>query len=98
MQTQVITTKPISVKLDSGLRDRLKNLANVRQRPAHWLMREAISQYIEREEKREALRQATFAAWQEYQDTGLHLTGDEVDAWMAKLEAGEDVELPACHR
>ncbi len=98
MQTQAITAKPISVKLEDSLRARLKSLAEGRQRTTHWVMREAISQYVEREEKREAFRQVTLAAWQEYQDTGLHLTGEEVDAWMAKLEAGEDAELPACHR
>ena len=86
------------MKLESSLRDRLKHLADVRQRTTHGVMREAISQCVEREEKREAFRQATLAAWQAYQDTGLHLTGEEVDAWMAKLEAGEDAELPACHR
>lgn len=98
MRAQAVTAKPVSVKLEGSLRDRLKHLADVRQRTTHWVMREAISQYVEREEKREAFRQATLAAWQAYQDTGLYLTGEEVDAWMAKLEAGEDAELPACHR
>ena len=60
-------------------------------------MREAIQQYVEREEKREALRQATLQAWQEYQTTGLHVTGDEADAWLAKLAEGQDVEPPQCH-
>jgi len=36
-------------------------------------------------------------AWEAYQQTGLHLTGEEADAWLAKLEAGEDVEIPSCH-
>ena len=98
MQAPATSTKPVSVKLESDLRERLKNLADARQRSTHWVMREAIAQYVEREEKREAFRQATLTAWQEYQDTGLHLTGDEMDAWMAKLEAGEDAQLPACHR
>ena len=98
MQAQAITAKPVSVKLDNSLRDRIKSLAEVRHRTTHWVMREAISQYVEREEKREAFRRATLSAWEEYQDTGMHLTGEEVDTWMAKLEAGEDAELPTCHR
>jgi len=36
-------------------------------------------------------------AWEEYQATGLHLTGEEVDAWLARLEAGEDIDPPAPH-
>jgi len=60
-------------------------------------MREAIGQYIEREEKREQFRQSAFAAWNDYQTTGLHVTAEEADAWLAKLEDGEDVETPECH-
>lgn len=36
-------------------------------------------------------------AEREYRRTGLHLRHDEVDAWLGKLEAGEDAELPECH-
>ena len=54
-------------------------------------------QYVDREEKREAFRQDGIKAWNEYRATGLHLTLEEADAWLAKLEAGEDVKPPACH-
>ena len=37
------------------------------------------------------------AAWDSYQATGVHVTADEADAWLARLEAGEDVEPPECH-
>jgi len=86
-----------SIKLDEELKQRLLLLATARRRSTHWVMREAIAQYVEREEKREAFRQDTLKAWEEYQSTGLHLTGEEVDAWLARLEAGEDAELPECH-
>ncbi|MCL2297466.1 MAG: ribbon-helix-helix protein, CopG family [Proteobacteria bacterium] len=92
------TAKTVSVKLDDGIRDRIRNLAEARQRSTHWVMREAIQQYVEREEKREAFRLATLAAWQEYQETGLHVTGEEADRWLAKLAEGQDVEPPPCHR
>ena len=98
MQPQTIATKTMSVKLDNSMRDRIKNLADVRHRSTHWLMREAITQYVEREERREAFRQATLAAWHEHQETGLHVTGDEADSWLAKLAEGQDVEPPQCHR
>ena len=86
-----------SLKLDDVLKSRVQRLADRRRRSAHWIMREAIQQYVEREEKREALRQAALAAWEDYQTTGLHLSADEADAWLAKLEAGEDVPAPECH-
>ena len=89
--------RPIAVKLDQDIRDRIKRLAEARHRTTHWMMREAIAQYIEREEKREAFRQDGLRAWNDYQATGLHVTLKEADAWLAKLEAGEDLEPPACH-
>lgn len=88
---------PTSIKLDDELKERVQHLAEVRRRTSHWIMREAIAQYVEREEKREAFKQNALRAWEEYQRTGLHLTLEEADAWLAKLEAGEDAELPACH-
>ena len=57
----------------------------------------AVTQYVEREEKREAFRQDRLRAWNDYRTTGQHVTLQEADAWLAKLEAGEDVEPPACH-
>jgi len=86
-----------SLKLDAETKARVLRLAEVRRRSAHWLMREAITQYIEREEKREQLNRDALAAWAEYQATGQHVTADEADAWLARLEAGEDAEPPASH-
>ena len=88
---------PTSIKLDDSLKDRLQRLAEARRRSTHWIMREAIEQYVEHEEKRESFKQDALNAWQQYQQTGKHVTLEEADAWLAKLEAGEDVEPPACH-
>ena len=89
--------KPISVKLNQETRLRIERLAKSRRRSSHWIMGEAIQQYVEREEKREAFRQAGIRAWNEYQETGLHVTSEAADAWLAKLESGQDVEPPECH-
>ena len=86
-----------SVKLDDDLKNRVRHLADARQRTPHWIMREAIRNYVEREEKRETLKQDALHAWQAYQENGLHLIHEEAEIWLAKLEAGEDAELPKCH-
>jgi len=89
--------RPVAVKLDQDTRDRLKRLAEARDRSTHWMLREAVAQFVEREEKREDFRQAGLRAWSEYQETGLHITHEEADAWLAKLEAAEEAEIPECH-
>jgi predicted transcriptional regulator len=86
-----------TIKLDDELKTRVHRLADLRDRSAHWIMREAITQYVEREEKREAFKQDAMRAWNDYQANGLHVTHEEADAWLAKLEAGEDAEPPKCH-
>jgi predicted transcriptional regulator len=85
-----------SLKLDSNLKSRLQRLAAIRRRSTHWVMLEAVEQYVEREEKREQLRQDGLAAWSHYETTGLHATAEDVDAWMAKLEAGSKAKAPKC--
>jgi predicted transcriptional regulator len=86
-----------SVKIDEDLKHRVQCLAEQRRRSPHWIMREAIRQYVEREETRQALRQDALSAWAAYQADGLHVTSTEADAWLARLGAGEDAEPPACH-
>lgn len=90
-------TRPVAIKIDAEMKERVKRLADARHRTPHWLMREAITQYVEREEKREAFRQSAIKAWEEYQVTGLHATAEEVDVWLGKLEEGQDAEPPECH-
>ena len=86
-----------SVKLDSRTKDRVQRLAMIKQSSTHRLMKEAVEQYVEREEKRQTARQEALEAWEAYQTTGLHITGGEADAWLKQLEAGEDVTPPECH-
>lgn len=89
--------RPVTIKIDEDTKARVKRLADARHRTSHWLMREAITQYVDREEKREAFRQDTLKAWEQYRTTGLHVTADEADVWLAQLEQGNDIEPPACH-
>jgi predicted transcriptional regulator len=89
--------RPVAIKIDAETKERVRRLADARHRTPHWLMREAISQYVEREEKRELFRQDAVNAWNAYQATGLHATANEADAWLAKLEAGQDLQPPECH-
>ncbi len=59
------TAATTSLKLNPELKERVQRLAQARRRSAHWIMREAVEQYVGREEKREQYRQAALAAWSE---------------------------------
>lgn len=91
------TVQSITIKIEQSTKDRVKRLADARHRTPHRLMLDAIREYVDREEKREAFRQAGICAWNEYQATGLHVSHESADAWLAKLGEGQDVEPPACH-
>lgn len=95
----MITTalSPVTVKIEPAIKLRLQRLAQARNRTAHWVMHEAIVQFVDREEKRESVRQDAISAWDEYQLTGLHVTMAEADQWLAKLQDGLDSEPPAIH-
>ncbi|MDX8127459.1 CopG family ribbon-helix-helix protein [Methylomonas sp. OY6] len=86
-----------SIKLDDGLKTRIQNLANLRSRSPHWIMREAITDYVNREEAKENFKQEALNSWKAYQETGQHLTGQEVGDWLSKWGTDQEAEIPKCH-
>lgn len=86
-----------SVKLDDVLKKRIQHLADLRHRSAHWIMREAIRDYVEREEARESFKQESLASWTAYQETGQHLTGQEARDWLNTWGTDKETEAPECH-
>ncbi len=87
-----------SLKIDDGLKSRVQQLASQRQRSAHWIMLEAIQQYVEREEARESFKQEALASWATYQETGRHLSGQEVRAWLSAWGSDDEKAMPECHK
>ncbi|HEH9420084.1 CopG family ribbon-helix-helix protein [Aeromonas caviae] len=92
------TPKPVSVKLDPETKAKIEHLAQARDRSPHWMMREAITQYVEREERKEAFRRDTLDAWQEFQETGLHVSLEEADQWLAGWGTETEGGTPRCHK
>ena len=89
---------PQSVKLDQELVSRIKQLAESKKRSAHWVMREAISAYVEHEEQVQRLNQENIDAWNAFQKNGLHVTANEVTAWLDSWGADEVKAAPKCHK
>ena len=87
-----------SLKIEDTLKGRVQHLASQRRRSAHWIMLEAIQQYVEREEARENFKQEALASWATYQETGQHLTGQEVRAWLNTWGTEDEQAVPVCHK
>ena len=96
MQTQTVSS-PISIRLPAELKERVQGLAAARQRSINALVIQAVAAFVEREEKRETIRQECVAAHEHYQQTGLHVSHAEVKEWIAGLRQGKKVEPPKCH-
>jgi len=87
----------VSVKLDDELQGRLRQLAERRRRTPHWVMREAIREYVIREEARDRFSEVAEESWRHYQETGLHITGEELFAWMETWGTEDETDPPECH-
>ncbi len=87
-----------SLKIDDTLKGRVQRLASQRRRSPHWVMLEAIQQYVEREEVRESFKEEALASWSAYQETGRHLTGQEVRAWLNSWGTEVEKAVPECHK
>jgi predicted transcriptional regulator len=93
-----MTHTAIPLRVDAALKERLQHLATAVGKTTSGLMREAIELHVDRLEKREALKREVQQRWDDYQTTGMCLTHEEVKDWFEKLKAGQDAELPPCHR
>ena len=51
----------------------------------------------DREVARQSFGEHAWLSWEEYQRTGLHITLEELEAWMDSWGAPGEKELPACH-
>ena len=86
-----------SVQIDDDLKNRIQHLAVARRRTPHWIMRQAIRDYIVREEAKEHFRQEAVSSWKSYQETGRHLTGQEVRSRLNTCGTEKDLGIPPCH-
>lgn len=87
----------VSIKLDDDMRERVQTVADSKQRSAHWVMREAIRTYVEKEEAQQSLDQAAEKALEHYRETGLHVTHAEVTKWLKSWGTDEELDSPQCH-
>jgi predicted transcriptional regulator len=82
------------IKLDEATKVRLKNLSQLRDRSPHWLMKEAIGHYLDREERYEQEKAEDLARWERYQLTGHAISHQDTMQWLQQLAQGESIPCP----
>ncbi len=84
----------LGVKIEPEVRERLKTLAEQKDRSTHWIIKKAIEEYLAREES--ALRELREDSerWERYQLTGEAVANDDAIAWLDQLAAGHRAPWP----
>ena len=61
------------------------------------LLKEAIREYIDREESRQNFIKVAKRSYQHYKETGSHISLDEFSAWVDAVEQKPSTSMPVCH-
>ncbi len=80
-----MSTKPTTIRLGEGYKERLTALAELRERSPSSLMQEAIKKFVHQEEELEQERRIVQERWEHFQLTGDHLTHAQITNWIESL-------------
>lgn len=75
------------IKLDEATRARLQALGDLKDRSPHWLMKRAIEEYLDREERYEREKRGDLQRWQRYQESGVFIDHADMRDRLAALAA-----------
>lgn len=83
-----------AIKLDDETNNRLKALAQQRNRSAHWLLRDALQRYLAEEERYEREKAEDIAEYEDYLLTGKSIANETVASWLNELASGKKAAWP----
>ena len=87
----------MTVRIDDDLENQINLIAERAGTTPARIVRAAIAKYASRFEAGESFQREADASWEAYRQDGLHLTGDEVSAWLKTVGTDEESEIPECH-
>ncbi|MBU1665600.1 MAG: toxin-antitoxin system [Gammaproteobacteria bacterium] len=87
-------TTTLGLKLDEATRERLKSLAQSKDRAPHWVIKTALLEYLAREEAAERERREDEARWARYLAEGQAIEQGRVMAWLDQLAEGQRAPCP----
>lgn len=83
-----------AIKLDNDTHNRLKALAQQRNRSVHWILRDALQRYLIEEEPYEREKAEDLAEYEDYLLTGKGIDSKTVSSWLKKLADGNRTTWP----
>jgi predicted transcriptional regulator len=89
-----MATTTVGIKMEKSVRDRLKVLGHLKDRTPHWLVRRAVEEFLDREERWEQEKREDDERWERYLDTGESYSRAEVSKWMKGLREGKRERWP----
>ena len=84
----------LGVRLDKQLESRLNALAAKTQRSKSFLAKEALTRYVEEEERKQRENELTMARWEEYQETGETDNNEDMVDWLDSWGTDEEKPCP----
>jgi len=88
---------PLSIKLEAEEKLLLAEIAEEKSRSVHYVLREAVREYIVKEKTRLDFLHEARAALEHREQTGLQVTQDEMLAWAESLDTIGELPVPSCH-
>jgi predicted transcriptional regulator len=85
----------LGVRLDEQLENRLSALAEKRQRSKSFLAKEALTRYIDDEERKQRENELAIARWNEYQETGETISNESMTEWLETWGTAQEKPCPA---
>lgn len=84
----------LGVRLDKQLESRLNALAAKTQRSKSFLAKEALTRYVEEEERKQRENELTMARWEECQETGETVNNEDMVDWLDSWGTDEEKPCP----
>lgn len=91
-------TATTALRLEPSLKHRADLLAEAENRSFSAVVRDALQMYLSQREAEQAEIKEAMASWESYQQTGLHVTGEEAATWLRSWGTDNESEPPECHR
>lgn len=90
-------TAATALRLEPELKHRVEALASAENRSFSSVARDALEMYLKQREAERMEISEALAAWSDHQETGLHVTGDEMSSWLRSWGSDNESEPPECH-